>query len=167
MDRMIKIHLIKTWVRELKPLGVFDYVISGIRSGVIQFVVDRRGAVKHPALCQNEAEDPANHNSDQNLFKKHLIYIESPKKYPKKLHTRRFRKQDNLWDPVLKERNLQQTPDAEDIWSRDKTFSWSIQEWACCVWTGTGTGWWRWHRSCNSGQLDQVQYVYWSVYVVS
>lgn len=37
---MIKIHMIKTWVRELKPLGVFDDVVSGIRSGIIQFVVD-------------------------------------------------------------------------------------------------------------------------------
>lgn len=67
---MIKTHMIKTWVRELKPLGIFDDVISCIRSGVIQFVVDRGGAVKHSALCQNEAEDPANRNGDQNLFKK-------------------------------------------------------------------------------------------------
>lgn len=83
MDRMIKIHLIKTWVRELKPLGVFDYVISGIRSGVIQFVVDRRGAVKHPAFCQNEAEDPANHNSDQNLFKNTWFTLRALKNTPK------------------------------------------------------------------------------------
>lgn len=106
MDRMIKIHLIKTWVRELKPLGVFDYVISGIRSGVIQFVVDRRGAVKHPALCQNEAEDPANHNSDQNLFKKHLIYIESPKKYPQKTAYETFPETRQLVRPCTKREEL-------------------------------------------------------------
>lgn len=94
---MIKTHMIKTWVRELKPLGIFDDVISCIRSGVIQFVVDRGGAVKHSALCQNEAEDPANHNGDQNLFKKtHWNYIESPKTSPKKLYTIHSQKQDNV-----------------------------------------------------------------------
>lgn len=95
---MIKMHVIKTWVRELKPFGVCDYVISGIRSGVIQFVVDRCGTVEHSALCQNETEDPANHNGDQNLEKKSETTSIVQKYPPKKTYK---------WDVTVKQDPVQ------------------------------------------------------------